>query len=205
MHSNKVIRDKNGVFKNAYLSDEEKGGSGEFESLSRYNRIVGVLYTECDTLADAIIPDTVTLLYGQDYLMEEVLGLIYESLVRVRDGENIAAVREEAEKSFERQQILGGPEGRRTVRERERIAFLAGMTEYEDGKEAFLQRTAALDERAEAEGPARPADCASSGRRMSVRKTAFCVTNGAFRAEENDQIARITVKNVFERCRLVKN
>ena len=83
---------------------------------------------------------------------EEVLGLIYESLVRVRDGENIAAVREEAEKSFERQQILGGPEGRRTVRERERIAFLAGMTEYEDGKEAFLQRTAALDERAEAEG-----------------------------------------------------
>ena len=83
---------------------------------------------------------------------EEILGLIYESLVRIRDGEDIAAVREEAEKSFERQQILGGPEGRRTVRERERIAFLAGMTEYEDGKEAFLQRTAALDERAEAEG-----------------------------------------------------
>ena len=78
MHSNKVIRDKNGVFKNAYLSDEEKGGSGEFESLSRYNRIVGVLYPECDTLADAIIPDTVTLLYGQDYLMEEVLGLKFK-------------------------------------------------------------------------------------------------------------------------------
>ncbi|SEQ70338.1 Methyltransferase domain-containing protein [Lachnospiraceae bacterium NE2001] len=78
MHSNKVVRDKNGVFKNAYLSDEEKGGSGEFESLSRYNRIVGVLYTECDTLADAIIPDTVTLLYGEDYLMEEVLGLKFK-------------------------------------------------------------------------------------------------------------------------------
>jgi len=75
---NKVVRDKNGIFRNAYLSEEEKGGSGEFESLERYNRIVGVLYTECDTLADAIIPDTVTLLYGQDYLMEEVLGLKFK-------------------------------------------------------------------------------------------------------------------------------
>ena len=74
----KVVRDKNGIFRNAYLSEEEKGGSGEFESLTRYNRIVGVLYTECDTVADAIIPDTVTLLYGQDYLMEEVLGLKFK-------------------------------------------------------------------------------------------------------------------------------
>ena len=74
----KVVRDKNGVFRNAYLSEEEKGGSGEFESLTRYNRIVGVLYTECDTVADAIIPDTVTLLYGEDYLMEEVLGLKFK-------------------------------------------------------------------------------------------------------------------------------
>ncbi len=78
MHTKKIIRDKNGIFKNAYISDEEKGGSGEFESLTRYNRIVGVLYTECDTLADAIIPDTVTLLYGEDYLMEEVLGLKFK-------------------------------------------------------------------------------------------------------------------------------
>lgn len=75
---NKVVRDKNGIFRNAYLSEEEKGGSGEFESLSRYNRIVGVLYTECDTLADAIIPDSVTLLYGEDFLMEEVLGLKFK-------------------------------------------------------------------------------------------------------------------------------
>lgn len=74
----KVVRDKNGIFRNAYLFEEEKGGSGEFESLTRYNRIVGVLYTECDTVADAIIPDTVTLLYGEDYLMEEVLGLKFK-------------------------------------------------------------------------------------------------------------------------------
>ena len=45
---------------------------------STYNRIAGVLYTECDTLADAIIPDSVTLLYGEDYLMEEVLGLKFK-------------------------------------------------------------------------------------------------------------------------------
>ena len=74
----KVVRDKNGIFRNAYLSEEEKGGSGEFESLTRYNRILGVLYTECDTVADTIIPDTVTLLYGEDYLMEEVLGLKFK-------------------------------------------------------------------------------------------------------------------------------
>ena len=74
--SKKVIRDKGGRFRNAYVDDENR--SGEFESLSYYNRIVGVLYTECDTLADAIIPDSVTLLYGEDFLMEEVLGLKFK-------------------------------------------------------------------------------------------------------------------------------
>ena len=74
--SKKVIRDKGGRFRNAYVDDENR--SGEFESLSYYNRIVGVLYTECDTLADAIIPDTVTLLYGEDFLIEEVLGLKFK-------------------------------------------------------------------------------------------------------------------------------
>ncbi len=50
-------------------------GTGRFQSLSSYSRIAGVLYTECDTLADAIIPDSVTLLYGDDFLTEDVLGL----------------------------------------------------------------------------------------------------------------------------------
>ncbi|MCR5213294.1 MAG: methyltransferase domain-containing protein, partial [Eubacterium sp.] len=53
-------------------------GRGVFNSLSNYCKIAGVLYTECDTLADAIIPDSVTLLYGEDYLMEEVLGLKFK-------------------------------------------------------------------------------------------------------------------------------
>ena len=72
----KVVRDKKGKLRNAYVDDEIRGG--EFETLSYYNRIVGVLYTECDTLADAIIPDSVTLLYGDDFLMEEVLGLKFK-------------------------------------------------------------------------------------------------------------------------------
>lgn len=59
-------------------SGKRKKGEGRFTSLSYYNKIAGVLYTECDTLADAIIPDSVTLLYGEDYLMEEVLGLKFK-------------------------------------------------------------------------------------------------------------------------------
>ena len=55
-----------------------KKGTGIFNSLSNYSRIAGVLYTECDTLADAIIPDSVTVLYGDGHLMEEVLGLKFK-------------------------------------------------------------------------------------------------------------------------------
>ncbi len=74
----KIVRDKWGKLQRVNGSFEDNVGSGEFESLSYYNRIAGVLYTECDTLADAIIPDSVTLLYGEDYLMEEVLGLKFK-------------------------------------------------------------------------------------------------------------------------------
>lgn len=38
-------------------------------------RIAGILYTKNDGLADAVISDGVELLYGQDYFVEEVLGL----------------------------------------------------------------------------------------------------------------------------------
>ncbi len=74
----KIVRDQKGKFQRVNGSFEDNVGTGEFEALSYYNRIVGVLYTECDTLADAIIPDSVTLLYGEDYLMEEVLGLNFK-------------------------------------------------------------------------------------------------------------------------------
>ena len=74
----KIVRDQKGKLQRVNGSFEDNVGSGEFESLSYFNKIVGVLYTECDTLADAIIPDSVTLLYGEDYLMEEVLGLKFK-------------------------------------------------------------------------------------------------------------------------------
>ena len=74
----KIVRDRIGKLQRVNGSFEDNVGNGEFESLSYYNRIVGVLYTECDTLADAIVPDSVTLLYGEDFLMEEVLGLNFK-------------------------------------------------------------------------------------------------------------------------------
>ena len=49
--------------------------SGKFDSLTSHSHLAGVIYTENDSLADAVKPDSVTLLYGEDYLMEEVLGL----------------------------------------------------------------------------------------------------------------------------------
>ena len=49
--------------------------SGKFDTLTSHNHLAGVIYTENDSLADAVKADSVTLLYGQDYLMEEVLGL----------------------------------------------------------------------------------------------------------------------------------
>lgn len=44
-------------------------------SLEGYNKLAGILYTENDHLADAIIPDKTVRLYGDDFLMEKVLGL----------------------------------------------------------------------------------------------------------------------------------
>ena len=74
----KIVRDNKGRLRRVNGSFEDNVGNGEFESLDYYNKVVGVLYTECDTLADAIIPDSVTLLYGEDFLMEEVLGLKFK-------------------------------------------------------------------------------------------------------------------------------
>lgn len=40
--------------------------------------IVGILHTANDSLADAVVPEKVTLLYGRDYIEEEVLGLHFQ-------------------------------------------------------------------------------------------------------------------------------
>ncbi len=74
----KIVRDKWGKLQRVNGSFEDNVGTGEFDSLSYYNKIAGVIYTECDTLADAIIPDSVTLLYGEDYLIEDILGLEFK-------------------------------------------------------------------------------------------------------------------------------
>ena len=52
--------------------------SGKFESLESYSKIAGILYTENDSVADFVKSDSTTLLYGQDYLIEEVLGLKFK-------------------------------------------------------------------------------------------------------------------------------
>ena len=47
-------------------------------SLTLDNEIVGVLRTYYDSLADAVVPDSLKTLYGRDYYMEKLLGLDFK-------------------------------------------------------------------------------------------------------------------------------
>lgn len=47
-------------------------------SLTLDNEVVGVLRTYCDSLADAVVPDSLKTLYGRDYYMEKLLGLDFK-------------------------------------------------------------------------------------------------------------------------------
>ncbi len=47
-------------------------------SLTLNNEIVGILRTYCDSLADAVVPDSLKTLYGRDYYMERLLGLNFK-------------------------------------------------------------------------------------------------------------------------------
>ncbi len=42
------------------------------------DQVVGILRTDCDTLADAVVPDRVQIIRGRDYYMEELLGLRFK-------------------------------------------------------------------------------------------------------------------------------
>lgn len=42
------------------------------------NQIVGILHTENNALADAVIPEKIKLLWGRDYYREEILGLTFK-------------------------------------------------------------------------------------------------------------------------------
>ena len=66
-------------------SDEKAGMSFDSEAFSEMireldleNTLVGVLRTNCDTLADAVIPDSIETVWGRDYYMEELLGLKFK-------------------------------------------------------------------------------------------------------------------------------
>lgn len=47
-------------------------------SLSLNGKIVGILHTLNDSLSDAVIPEQIIKLYGQDYVYEEILGLKFK-------------------------------------------------------------------------------------------------------------------------------
>ena len=40
--------------------------------------VVGIMHTFCDSVADAVIPDSTKILYGRDYYNEEILGLKFK-------------------------------------------------------------------------------------------------------------------------------
>ncbi len=74
------------ILVNIVTASDEASGS-RFDSmayadmilgLKLENKVVGVLRTDCDTLADAVVPDRVTTIWGRDYYTEELLGLKFK-------------------------------------------------------------------------------------------------------------------------------
>ena len=57
---------------------DETGFTEMVLSLTLTNKVVGVLRTYCDSLADAVVPDSLKILYGRDYYMEKLLGLDFK-------------------------------------------------------------------------------------------------------------------------------
>ena len=55
-----------------------QGYSDMIRGLDLENELVGVLRTNCDTLADAVVPDSVETIFGRDYYTEELLGLKFK-------------------------------------------------------------------------------------------------------------------------------
>lgn len=47
-------------------------------SLSLNGTIVGILHTHNDSLSDAVIPEKIVTIYGQDYIYEKILGLTFK-------------------------------------------------------------------------------------------------------------------------------
>ncbi len=74
------------ILVNIVTASDEAGGASfdnaEFvemlKKLDLDHNLVGVLRTINDSLADAVIPEKVEILWGQDYYMEEILGLKFK-------------------------------------------------------------------------------------------------------------------------------
>jgi 23S rRNA (uracil-5-)-methyltransferase RumA len=47
-------------------------------SLDLDGKIVGILHTHNDSLSDAVVPEKIVTLYGQDYIYEEILGMRFK-------------------------------------------------------------------------------------------------------------------------------
>ena len=47
-------------------------------ALSLNGKIVGILHTHNDSLSDAVIPEKIVTIYGQDYIYEKILGLTFK-------------------------------------------------------------------------------------------------------------------------------
>lgn len=47
-------------------------------ALDLHGEIVGILHTHNDSLSDAVIPEKIVTLYGQDYIYEKILGLTFK-------------------------------------------------------------------------------------------------------------------------------
>ena len=67
---------------NIVTTSEEGFDEAEFTekllSLNLNNKVIGILRTYCDSLADAVVPDSLKTLYGRDYYMEKLLGLDFK-------------------------------------------------------------------------------------------------------------------------------
>ncbi|MBQ6089446.1 MAG: class I SAM-dependent RNA methyltransferase, partial [Firmicutes bacterium] len=74
------------ILVNIVTASDEKAGmvfdsqaySEMIRGLDLGNTLVGVLRTNCDTLADAVIPDSTEIIWGRDYYMEKLLGLNFK-------------------------------------------------------------------------------------------------------------------------------
>lgn len=62
----------------AGIAFDSEGYSKMIRGLKLENNLVGVLRTNCDTLADAVIPDSTETIWGRDYYMEKLLGLNFK-------------------------------------------------------------------------------------------------------------------------------